>query len=340
MAEVVLVTGISGYIAQHVALELLKAGFYVRGTVREFARGEAVRATLEKHGGDVHRVEFVEADLGSEEGWVEAARGCTYLQHLASPFPIRQPKGREDLVPAARDGTMRVLQAAESAGVLRMVVTSSVAAMMYRADRPRTFTFSEEDWTDPEWSKLSPYLVSKTRAELAAWEWADRHGRRQDLAVVNPGFVLGPSLDGRSGTSLEVIKLILEGAYPAVPPIHFAIVDVRDVARIQVEAMRRASCGGRRLLAAGSTRSMAEMGKVLKAEFPDRARKTPTRELPGFLVKLMSSFDRSLKTVLPDLGVIPNARSDYVTELTGVSFRSPEESIKATAASLIEHELV
>lgn len=195
MADTVLVTGISGFIAKHVARALLEAGYLVRGTVRSADREGEVREALATHvGGASERLTFVQADLEGDAGWSEAAAGCAYVQHIASPFPMSQPRDREALVPQARQGTLRVLEAAAAAGAQRIVLTSSMAAMAYRPGRPAAFPVGETDWTDPEWRALSAYIVSKTRAEQAAWAWAEARGERERLTVVNPAFVLGPAL--------------------------------------------------------------------------------------------------------------------------------------------------
>ena len=336
MGSTVLVTGVSGFIARQVALDLLHAGYAVRGTVRDASRAESTRETLARAGADVSGLEFVEADLDSDAGWEAALRGARYVQHIASPFPLRQPRDREALVPAARAGALRVLSAAREAGVKRVVLTSSVAAVEYRARRPRELVIREDDWTDPEWAPLSPYIVSKTRAERAAWDWAVAHGWRERLAVVNPGFVLGPTLDARIGTSLEVIKLFLEGAYPATPNVTFTVADVRDVAAVHVRAMERPAAGGRRLIAAGQTLSLPEIGEILREAFPAFGDRIPKRVLPDVLVRLLALFDRSLRSVTPNLGHVVRADTSYVTEITGVSFRPSGEAVREAARSMIE----
>jgi len=340
MTDLVLVTGVSGFIAKHVALELLKRGYRVRGTVRDLQRAEEVRWTLKRNGGDDSLLEFVEADLGENAGWSAAAEGCDYVMHVASPFPISQPRDREALVPEARDGAVRVLEAARAANVRRIIFTSSMVAMMYRADRPAEVRVSENDWTDPDWDKLSPYIVSKTRAERAVWEWAKWNQWSDRLVVINPGFVLGPALDPRTGTSLDVIKLLMKGAYPAAPPVNFPVVDVRDLAQIHVNAMTASDAVGRRLIAAADTLSLPEMGKLLRESFPEFAKKIPTATLPAFAVRLLSVFDRSLKSVTPDLGVYPVADSGYVTQLTGVDLRPAAEALRAASESLVRFSLV
>lgn len=337
MNQQVLLTGISGFIAKQIARELLTHGYRVRGTVRTPSRADEVRRALERAGVDTARLDFANADLLTDHGWMEAADGCDFVLHTASPLPIKQPRDREALVPQAREGTLRVLEAARASDVRRIVVTSSLVAMMYRADRPPRVTVSEHDWTDPEWGRLSAYIVSKTRAERAAWDWARTHDWEQRLTVINPGLVLGPSLDGRTGTSLKLIELFLEGAYPAVPDVSIPVVDVRDLAALHVKAMSAPAAAGRRLIAAGETLSLSDMGRILRDAFPRYAKKIPKRTLPDFLVRLGSLFDRALKSVTPDLGVVPVADSAYVTELTGVTNRPAAEAVRAAARSIIDH---
>jgi nucleoside-diphosphate-sugar epimerase len=338
MVETVLVTGISGFIAKHVGLELLKQGHCVRGTVRSMRRADTVRATLAAHGADVGRLSFVVADLEREEGWQDAAAGCRYVQHIASPFPLQQPGGREDLVPAAKQGALRVLAAAKAAGVERVVMTSSMAAMMYRANRPAKMTVGEKDWTDPDWKAATPYIISKTRAERAAWDYVNRDWQPERLVAVNPGFVLGPALDAEIGTSLQALAMILRGAYPAVPPVDFPVVDVRDLAAVQVAAMAPAA-GGRRLIAAGETWTMSRMAKEMRAAHPERARKIPVGVLPAGMVRMLSLFDASLRTLRADLGVSPTGDSAYTSALTGVAFRPAAEAVRSASRSLIERGL-
>jgi dihydroflavonol-4-reductase len=299
-----------------------------------------VRRALQEHGADLSALSLVEADLGAEDGWAEAAEGCAYVQHVASPFPMAQPRDREALVPAARKGSLRVLEAARAADAKHVVVTSSMVTMVYRANRPSRIKIREQDWTDPEWKALSAYIVSKTRAEKAVWEWAEEKNWKQRLTVVNPALVLGPALDDRTGTSLDVVKLIMKGTYPALPPISFPVVDVRDLAELHLRAMTASDTGGRRLLGAADTLSMLEMAQLLRKAFPDRAKKIPTRTLPGMLIRFLSIFDRQMRAVTADLGVVAEADNDYVTELTGVRFRPAEEAVLAACQSLIDKALV
>jgi len=335
----ILVTGAGGYIASWVVRRLLERGEAVRGTVRRPDQGEALRNALVHHGVDARNLSITVADLADPGVWPSAVAGCGGVVHLASPFPIAQPRGRESLVSQAREGTLRVVDAAVESGIRRIVVTSSMVAMAYRAGRSSDHVVREGDWTDPGWNRLSAYIVSKTRAELALWNYARDRGVEQRLSVVNPGFVLGPGLLGRVGTSLDVIRLLLAGAYPALPKIAFAVVDVRDLADIHVRALVDGAARGRRLLAAGSTMTMQEIGRTLREALPEHSDRVPTRLLPDGLIRFLSLFDRRMRTILPDLGVSTRADSDYVTELTGVRFRDPAESVVDAARFLLDSGL-
>lgn len=335
MTERVLVTGISGFIAKHVALALLNAGYEVVGTIRSASAKDGVQKTLSESGDDSSRLLFRVADLRSPSGWKEAIAGCRWVQHIASPFPMKQPRDREALVPAARQGALRVIEAALAEGVERVVMTSSMAAMMYRPNRPQEIIVHEGDWTDTSWAALSAYIISKTRAERAAWDYVEKQDRKQSLTTINPGFVLGPALDSNIGTSLRVIEMILKGTIPAVPPTSYPIVDVRDLADLHVKAMTTPEAQGRRLIAADGTLSMLDMANLLRNSFPKAAERIPRRELPGFLVHTLALFDPAFRSLVADIGVRPTANARYVTEMCGTKFRPAEEAVIDAAASII-----
>ena len=335
MRETVLVTGISGFVAKYVALALLRKGYNVRGTLRSSAKEDDVRNDLIEAGANVENLSFFVANLTSDDGWESAVQGCDYVQHVASPFPLEQPRHKEALVPEALGGTMRVLNAALKANVKRVVLTSSIAAMMYRAGRPKTeFHFSEKDWTDPEWSETHPYSVSKTRAELAAWDWAEKAGREK-LAVINPGVVVGPTMGKDGSTSTEIIKMMLEGTMPKTLPIANPLVDVRDLAELHVVAMTLKEAGGRRLIGSSGTMSFGEMAQLLSKEYPELKSKIPQSEFSPLLVKLMKLLVPSVRTIRAEVGIRSLANAEYVSELTGVSFRPVKEAVLATSQSLL-----
>jgi nucleoside-diphosphate-sugar epimerase len=212
----VLVTGISGFLGGHVALQLLKAGYTVRGSVRSLEKADAVRANLGRAGVDTTRLEFVALDLLADKGWSEAMEGVRFLQHTASPFTLEQPGDPRELIRPAVKGTRRAIEAALATQVERVVLTSSIAAIQYgHKDYSRTLT--EADWTNVDAPTTGAYPQSKTLAEREAWSLMEAAGRRSDLAVINPAAIFGPLLDNDPGTSSMLVKRLLDGSLPAVP---------------------------------------------------------------------------------------------------------------------------
>ena len=335
MTDRVLVTGITGFIASHVAARLAERGFAVRGTVRNRAKGRRVLDAMATEGVDVSGIELVEADLGSDAGWADAVANCRFIQHIASPFPLEAPSDREALVPEARAGAQRVLENGFSAGAERFVMTSSVAAVMYQPGRGKARTYGEDDWSDPEWKAMGAYTVSKTRAEASAWAYAEAQGLRGRLVTVNPGLVLGPDPFENGGASLGAIRDMMRGEFPALPKLAFPVVDVRDCASIHINAMLREAAGGRRLIAACQTLSMREIADIITERFPQA--KLPKREAPNWALRLLALGDDRLKTILADLGHTPTMDAGYVSSLTGVIPRPARESVIATAESLVEN---
>ncbi|WP_409433329.1 NAD-dependent epimerase/dehydratase family protein [Litorimonas sp. RW-G-Af-16] len=336
MTDTVLVTGLSGFIASHVAERLLGRGFAVRGTVRDKKKGQAIVDKLAVNGVDVTALELVEADLDSDAGWHDAVQDCRYIQHIASPFPLEAPSDREALVPAARAGTMRVLENGFGAGAERIVMTSSMVAMMGQKGRGSHMRVTEDDWSDPDWRPLTAYPVSKTRAELSAWAYVDAQPQtdRERLTTVCPGIVFGPDTYKNGGASLGLIKAMFEGEFPRVPKVAYPIIDVRDCAAIHVKAMTQKEAGGRRLMAAGETLWFQQIAEILAKAYP-QAEKLPKSEFPNLMVRLVGLFDDRVKGVLPDLGIFHEADAAYVSSLTHVMPRPAKEAILAAAASLV-----
>ncbi len=334
--ELVLVTGGSGFIATHCMLQLLAAGYRVRTTVRSLAREADVRATLKAAGADAgDRLAFFAADLMADAGWAEAAAGCDFVVHVASPFPVNVPKHEDELIVPAREGALRVLRAARGAGVKRVVQTSSFAAIGYghpEVARP----FTEHDWTAPEGGGVTAYAKSKTLAERAAWDFMAREGGDMELAVVNPVGVFGPALGADFSTSIEIIKRMMDGALPALPRVTLGVVDVRDVADLHLRAMTDPAAAGERFLAvAGEFVSMRDIGLILKNRMGSAGRRVPTRELPDWLLRIVALFDPSVGQIVPELGKRKTATNEKARRVLGWSPRSTEDAIVATAESLV-----
>ena len=335
----VLVTGGSGFIGSHCILQLLDAGHDVHTTVRDLAREADVRALL-KHEGAADRLRFFAANLEADAGWAHAIAGCDYVLHVASPFPAKAPENEDELIVPAREGTLRVLRASRDAGVKRVVLTSSFAAVGY-GHEPRPAPFNETDWTDSNDPHLAPYTKSKTLAERAAWDFMAREGGALELSVVNPVAVFGPALGPDLSGSIFLIKRLLDGAVPGVPRLYFGVVDVRDVADLHLRAMTHPAAKGERFLAvAGDFMSIQAIAKLLKAGAGELAAKVPTRELPDWTVRLAGITDASVRQILPELGKAKNATGEKARRVLGWSPRSIEEALLATAGSLARLGLI
>lgn len=332
MAETVLLTGVSGFIAKHVALKLLNAGYDVRGTVRRLDRASEVHAALAPHLDDrAGQLSLVQADLESDAGWAEAMAGVSAVVHTASPFPIAQPKNPHDLIRPAVEGTHRVLAAASAAGIKRIVLTSSVAAVV---DLSKGEHLQDEaDWCDPSKDTATAYEKSKTLAERAAWELAKARGLA--LTTINPGFVLGPPLDEHYGSSLGLVERFLKGKDPMVPPMGLAIVDVRDVAEMHLRALQRPETAGKRYIASAGAMALVDMARMLKSAWPTR--RIPTREAPKAVMKLLALFDPSVRTILPRLGHMDRLSNARAVREMGMEFIGPKAALMASAEWLVKH---
>ena len=332
----ILVTGGSGFIGSHTILQLLAAGHRVRTTVRSLSREPEVRALLRSGGAPkAGELSFFAAELLKDEGWREAATGCDYVLHIASPFPPSIPAHEDELIIPAREGALRVLRASRDAGVKRVVLTSSFAAVGY-GQKARETPFNESDWTDPQGADVTPYVKSKTLAERAAWDFIKKEGGGLELAVVNPVGVFGPALGPDYSTSIMIVQRLMDGAVPGCPRLYFGVVDVRDVADLHIRAMTHPAAKGERFLAvAGNFLSFVDIARMLKDRMGAAARRVPARQVPDWLVRLAALRDPAVKQVLPELGRKKNATSEKARRVLGWTPRSAEEAITATAESLV-----
>jgi nucleoside-diphosphate-sugar epimerase len=334
--ELVLVTGGSGFLGAHCILELLKAGFRVRTTVRSAKREADVLTMLRAGGAEPgDRLSFAIADLMSDAGWPQAVAGCDYVLHVASPFPPGVPKHEDDLIVPAREGALRVLRAARDAGVKRVVLTSSFAAIGYGKMPPDGRPFSEDSWTDPT-AKVSAYVKSKTLAERAAWDFIAAEGGSLELAVVNPVGIFGPVLGSDHSTSTEFVQRMMNGAMPGLPHLSFGVVDARDVADLHVRAMTNPAARGERFLAvSGDFMTVLEIAQTLKTRLGDAAARVKTRELPDWLVRIVGLFNPEAAQLVTELGKVKNATNAKAVRMLGWAPRSREDALVATGESLI-----
>jgi dihydroflavonol-4-reductase len=331
MTGTVLVTGGSGYIAGFIIKQLIAEGWTVHTTIRNLAREAEVRGWLDV---DNDRLTFFAADLMSDAGWAEAVAGCSHVAHVASPLPANAPTSDDELIIPAREGALRALRFAKEAGVKRLVMTSSVAAIAYGHGGAKQH-FTEADWTNVDSPDAYAYVKSKTIAERAARAWVAANGAGMEFVTVNPSLVLGPLLTRDFSTSLEAIKKLLEGSLPGIPNFGFSVVDVRDVADLHVKCLTAPDMAGERFIAAGPFMMMKDVAAILKDGLGPDARKVPTLRLPDFLVKLSALFDPVVKQVVGELGNVRDTSAAHALAKLGWKTRDARETIFDTARDMV-----
>lgn len=339
--KTVLVTGVTGFVAKHIVLELLRTGYRVIGSLRSDSRREEVRAAVRPHlgpGGELdERLDFVTLDLDGDDGWTDAMSGADVLMHTASPLPMAQPRDENELVRPAVNGTLRALRAAHAAGIRRVVLTSSSGAVTNVPREIRKERFDEEDWSDPSWPRITPYLKSKTLAERAAWDFVEDSAPGMELTVINPCLILGCPLDDRYGTSLRVIERLLRGKDPLLPNVGMSIVDVEDVARMHVRAITEPRTVGKRIIGAAGFMWLTEMARTLKDAYPQS--KVALRTAPDLAIRLVGLFDRQIQSIVPLLSRRQELANARARELLDMDFIPAADSLRATARYIMERGL-
>ncbi|HTJ56949.1 MAG TPA: NAD-dependent epimerase/dehydratase family protein [Devosiaceae bacterium] len=337
---IVVVTGVSGFVGKWVAIELLKAGYRVRGTVRSEGKAAQVRETVARVlGADAAaRVEIVHCDLLADAGWVEAMQGAIAVMHVATQIAADEPKDASFVIRPAVEGTARVLRFAHAAGIKRAVITSSVATVGYgHGQTSGKRTYSEKDFTNLDGMKWTwAYCVGKTTAERAAWDYAKANGLA--LSTIHPGMILGPAVDSDTSISLMAVSGLLDGTTPALPKNGFTVSDVRDVAEMHVRALENPEAAGQRYMATGSYLPFPQMAEILRKAYP-RAKIT-LRTVPDWLIRILVRFNSPLRQIINDIGNEKHYDGRKGEALLGHPFRSPEEATLSAAESLIRLGMV
>ncbi|KAJ3543216.1 hypothetical protein NM208_g3692 [Fusarium decemcellulare] len=337
----VLVTGGSGFVASHLILQLLDQDYNVRTTVRDITKETTVRRNLIAAGAkNLGKLSFFVADLTKDQGWETVMSGCDYVQHVASPFPSGVPKNEDELLIPAKEGTLRVLKAATAAGVKRVVFTSSFAAIGY--GNQAKSEFNEKDWSVAD--GLPAYHKSKLYAERAAWDFVNQQhpDSRLELTTINPVGIFGPILGKDIGSSIGLVKTLLDGGIPACPRIYFNLVDVRDLASLHIMAMNHPSAKGERFIASsdGEPVSLLDVANTIRKQRPETASKIPKRQLPDWMVKAMGLVSLQAKGLVPQLGQIRVLSNGKAKTVLGWTPRQVDELLGDTVDGLVKQGIV
>lgn len=337
--ETVLLTGVTGFLGGHIAVALLRAGYKVRGSLRTPSRSVETEKAIKAAGVDVSHLEFVELDLTKDAGWAEACKDVDYLVHAASPFVTSMPKDKAELITPAVEGTQRALTAAREAGVARVVLTSSIAAIVPGRGKSGPSHLGASDWADPD-GDVNAYMESKIRAEKKAWDILEPGTTKTELAVINPAFIVGPLLDSDPGTSGALFQRFLRGEIPIAPHLYLHSVDVRDLADMHVAALTSPAAAGARMIASFESYSIMQMATCLKNAIPDYSKKMPKFQASDWLIRLVALFDDDMRGSLKELGYNPTLDEAPGRALLGRAPIPLADSYVATAQSLIERDLV
>ncbi len=338
MTETILVTGVSGFLGGQITMDLLDAGYHVRGSIRNPSKADFIRDNFKSLGKDVSKLEFVTLNLLEDEGWDEAVLGCDHLIHVASPFVTKIPKDKNDLIDPAVKGTTRAINAALKANVKRIVLTSSTVSITQGHPKSKS-DFSGTDWTNLESSKIMPYPESKTRAEMAAWDLMKVAGRSKDLVVINPGFITGPLHNNDPGTSGAILLRFLKGDMPAIPNMSLIVTDVRDVSAAHIAALTTTEFAGKRVPISSGSLTFKEMADSMREAFPAYASSIPSRLAPNILVRFLAIFDRDIRANLCELGVYKTIDNRDAISLIARDPTPMHEALRAMTQSLIDYGL-
>ncbi|MDB5561944.1 MAG: NAD-dependent epimerase/dehydratase family protein [Hyphomicrobiales bacterium] len=338
--SLVLVTGASGFVGKWTVIELLRAGYRVRGTLRTLAKADGVRATVAALAGEdaAGRLDFVICDLMAEEGWAEAMQGVGAVVHVATQILGEEPKDPDVVIRPAVDGTERVLRFAHEAGISRVVITSSIATVGYglgHTTGKRTYT--EADYTNLDAMRWKwAYCIGKTLAERAAWTFAANNDMQ--LTTVHPGMILGPAADADTSISLSLVSGLMDGTMPAMPSNGFCVIDVRDVAAMHVAALEKPEAIGQRYLATGPYLPFPDVAKILRRAYPGH--KVTIRTVPDWIIRLLAFFGGPTRQIINDIGNEKHFDGSKGRALLGRDYRSPEEATLSAAESLIRLGLI
>jgi dihydroflavonol-4-reductase len=339
----ILVTGITGFVGKWVALDLLRAGYTVRGTLRALSRSAEVTDTLTRELGAgapeaLQRLELVEADLLDDRGWAEAMQGISAVMHVAAAIRGDEPKDQSLVIRPALEGTERVLRFAADAGIKRIILTSSIATVGYgHGQTSGRRVYNETHFTNLEAMRWTwAYCIGKTRAERLAWQMAKERGLK--LTTIHPGAIIGPALDEHASISIGLVTGLLAGKVPAMPSNGFSIIDVRDVSALHLAALENPATIGERYLATSDYTPFPKVADIVREAYPDWS--ITTKTVPDWLIKLIARFGGPARQIINDIGnekIFDGSKGEALLER---KFISAPDAIRATAESAIRLGLV
>lgn len=290
----VLVTGGTGFLGLRIILQLLDEGYDVRTTIRKESGKNRILEVLQANDAkNLANLSFIKADLSSDDNWEAAMQDRDGVFSVASPVFFGKIENEADAIRPALDGTMRILKAANKNGIKRVVMTSNFGAVGFSKGSGLT---TEADWTDENQVGLSIYEKSKLLAEKAAWQYVKQPDVNLELVTVNPVAIFGPSLDAHISGSFDLLKNLLSGQMKLIPNLPLNVVDVRDVATIQIKAMETPAAAGQRFIASADGKiTMREIAKLIRTKRPQMAQKVSSRNLPDWMINVAANFNETAR---------------------------------------------
>ena len=328
----VFVSGGSGYIALHCIARLIQKGYFVKTSIRSLSRKQEVIDSISKVVDCDGKLEFCQLDLLKDDGWNDALDECEYVLHTASPVSLLLSNNPDDLIKPAVNGLERCLNSAVKNNIKRFVMTSSFSAIGAGSKEKE---LDDTNWTDINNPNISPYDISKTKAEMFLWEYVSKLDKSKNIEVcsINPVIVVGPSLSKDVGVSNTVVKKLLDGSSPMVPKFGVNLVDVKDVADMHIEAMINPKAAGKRFLLSSESLWFTEVSNILRL---NNFNKAPKFTAPNFLVKILAIFDKELKIVLFYLGFKNTLYSNNAKKILNWKPKKVDQALIDTAKQLYE----
>ena len=292
--EKVLVTGATGYIGLHCIQQLLDQGYAVNGSLRSLERKDEIFKSLESHNTSTEHLKLFSFNLNEDEGWDDGMEGCDYLIHVASPIALER-KSEDFFVKPAVAGVKRALKFAKKHNIKKVILTSSVAAIFHGIELKEYY--DENDWSDPENPSIDHYSKSKTLAEKAAWDFINNDNELSfSMTTIHPGMVFGPLLiNDIDGASAELLSKMINGKFPALPDAYFTVVDVRDVAKLHVESLRKNQSDNKRIIATSPQGiNIMEISNILRK---NGYKKAPQNFIPTKMINSLAPFNKEMKSM-------------------------------------------